>query len=293
MQDIFQGEGNQKKVGLVLEGGGMRGMYTTAVLDNFLELGVRVDGLVGVSAGAIHGASYLSNQIGRNVRYNLKYIGDKRYMSISSLVRTGDLFNKEFCYETIPNELNKFDYGTFRRNAEKIPFYVCCTNLESGEAEYIRITDLEKDMDYLRASASLPLVSKTVEADGLKLLDGGTADSIPVDYMRSIGYEKNIVVLTRPEGYRKKAEKPLRLMERKYRDYPLYVDACRNRAKMYNDTLQKLKIYEEEGSVLVIRPSRDFKISRTEKNVEKLKYLYKMGRYDTRRMLEDIFAFIG
>ena len=281
----------KQKIGLVLEGGGMRGMYTTAVLDNFLELGVHVDALIGVSAGAIHGASYLSQQIGRNVRYNLKYIGDKRYMSIRSLIQTGDLFNKEFCYDTIPNELNKFDYETFTKNAEEIPFYVVCTNLETGKAEYIRITDLKKDMDYMRASASLPLVSNTIEAGGMKLLDGGTADSIPIEYMRRIGYEKNIVVLTRPEGYMKRPEKTMKFLEIKYKNYPNYLESCRKRAHIYNATLEKLQEYEKDGSVLVIRPSREFKISRTERNVDKLKYLYKMGRYDTRRMIDEIKAF--
>ena len=283
----------KQKIGLVLEGGGMRGMYTTAVLDNFLEFGIRADGVIGVSAGAIHGASYLSNQIGRNVRYNLKFINDKRYMSIRSLIKTGDLFNKEFCYDTIPNKLNKFDYETFRKNAEEVPFYVVCTNLESGEAEYIRITDLEQDMDFMRASASLPLVSNTIEKDGMKLLDGGTADSIPVDFMRSIGYEKNIVVLTRPEGYTKKPDKTIKLMEHKYKEYPLYLETSRKRYEMYNETLRKLETYEKDGSVLVIRPSREFKISRTEKNVDKLKYLYKMGRYDTRRKIQEIIEYIG
>ncbi len=283
----------KEKVGLVLEGGGMRGMYTTAVLDVFLEQDIKVDGVVGVSAGAIHGATYLSEQIGRNVRYNLKYINDKRYMSLHSLITTGDLFNKDFCYDTIPNELNKFDYETFTKNAEQIPFYVVCTNLESGEAEYIRITDLKEDMDFIRASASMPFVSNIVEKDGMKLLDGGTADSIPVDFMLENGYDKVIVVLTRPEGYTKKADKTMGFVEHKYKQYPLYVESCRKRSDMYNETLVKIRQYEEDKKVYVIRPSREFSISRTERNVDKLKYLYKMGRHDAREKIQEIFTFIG
>lgn len=283
---------DNKGVGLVLEGGGMRGMYTAGVLDVFIEENFWPDGVIGVSAGAIHGCSYLANQRGRSVRYNLKYINDKRYMSLESLIKTGDIFNAKFCYETIPDELSIFDYKTFEKNAEKIPFYVVCSNVETGEAEYIRCKDLKTEMDYLRASASLPLVSKKVEIDNKLLLDGGTTDSIPVDFFRKSGYKKNIVILTRPEGYEKKPDSTLRVLEKVYKDYPEYVEACRNRHIIYNQTLAELKHYEEAGEVLIIRPSREFKIGRMEKNVDKLKYLYKMGRHDARKMRDKIRSFL-
>lgn len=283
---------DNKGIGLVLEGGGMRGMYTAAVLDVFLQQGIDLQAVVGVSAGAIHGCNYISKQIGRGVRYNLKYIQDKRYMSFRSLVKTGDLFNKEFCYETIPNELNKFDYETFKERAKDIPFYVTCTELETGKPRYIRCMDLEEDMDYMRASASLPLVSKAVERDGMKLLDGGTSDSIPIDFMREQGYKKNIVVLTRPAGYIKKQDKSIKLLQMVYKKYPEYVEACKHRFEQYNACVEELERLEKAGEVLIIRPTRSVKIGRTEKNKDKLKYMYKLGRYDTIRMLQDIRDFI-
>jgi predicted patatin/cPLA2 family phospholipase len=210
-----------------------------------------------------------------------------------SLIKTGDIFNVDFCYSTIPNELAVFDYKKFTENAEKIPFYVVCSNVETGKPEYIRCTDFRKEMDYMRASASLPLVSRIVEVDGKKLLDGGTTDSIPVAYFRSIGYDKNIVILTRPEGYQKKPDVSIRVIEKLYKDYPEYVEACRIRHEMYNQTLEYIEHYEREGSILVIRPSREFKISRIEKNTKKLKYLYKMGRYDAGKRLEEIRNFLA
>lgn len=281
-----------EKVGLVLEGGGMRGMYTAGVLDVFLKENIWPDGIIGVSAGAVHGCSYLSEQLGRSIRYNLKYIKDKRYLSFKSLVTTGDIFNVEFCYDTIPNELSKFDYDKFAENAEKIPFYVGCSNVETGKPEYIRCTDFREQMDYMRASASLPLVSRIVETGGMKLLDGGTTDSIPVAYFRSIGYKKNIIVLTRPEGYVKKPDSAVRVIEKVYSKYPEYVQACRERHEMYNRTLQYIDYYEKTGKILVIRPTREVKIGRIEKDSDKLKYMYKLGRHDARVRLKEIKEFI-
>ncbi len=283
---------DREKVGLVLEGGGMRGLYTAGVLDVFLQENIWPDGVVGVSAGAIHGGNYMAGQIGRSVRYNLKYINDKRYMSLRSLITTGNLFNKEFCYDTIPNKLSVFDYATYKKNAEKIPFYVTCSNLETGEAEHIRILDFKEEMDYLRASASLPLVSEIVEVGGKKLLDGGTCDSIPVRFFRDMGYKKNIVVLTRPEGYEKKPDKTVGVLEKVYGQYPEYIRACRERHEKYNMILDYIAHYEKEGQLIVIRPSKNVKIGRTEKNVNKLKYMYKMGRHDAKVQLDKIKKFM-
>lgn len=281
------------KIGLVLEGGGMRGMYTAGVLDVFLQEGIWPDGIIGVSAGAIHGCSYLSEQLGRSVRYNLKYIKDKRYVSLRSLITTGDIFNVDFCYDAIPNQLNKFDYDTFKKNAEKIPFYVTCSNVDTGKPEYIRCRDFRNDMDYMRASASLPLVSRIVEIHEKKLLDGGTTDSIPVAYFRSIGYHKNIVVLTRPAGYEKKPDPSINVIEKVYHKYPEYVEACRERHEMYNRTLQYIDYYEKAGQILVIRPTREVRIGRLEKNTNKLKYMYKLGRHDARAKLNEIRSFMN
>ncbi len=278
-------------IGLVLEGGGMRGMYTAGVLDAFMLEGIEADGVIGVSAGAICGCSYLSKQIGRTIRYNIKYAGDKRYASFKSLKETGDIFNVDFCYEQLPKKLNVFDYDTFRERSQKIPFYVTCTNLETGGAEHIRCTDLWDEMDYMRASASMPLVSNIIEKDGMKLLDGGTADSIPLKFFESIGYEKNIVVLTRPLGYVKKQDATIKLMKIMYKDYPKYVKACEERYKVYNEQLAYIEEQEKNGKVIIIRPSRDAKIGRMEKNPDKLKYIYKLGRYDAMKKLDAIKSF--
>ncbi len=282
----------EKRLGLVLEGGGMRGIYSSGVLDEFLEQGVKVDGLVGVSAGILHGVTYVSEQIGRNVRYMVKYRGNKRFMSLSSLIKTGNICETEFCYHEIPEKLYPFDYETFRKNAERMEVYSCATNLETGKAEYIRVTDLRTQIDALRASASLPLVSEIVEYDGKKLLDGGTADSIPVDFMREKGFSKNIVILTRPAGYQKGADRTIPLMKWKYSAYPAYVEAAANREKNYNATLDRLKGYVEDGSAYILQPSRDLGISRTEKDLKKLKRMYKLGRFDARNHMEEIKAYV-
>lgn len=290
--NLTQGADERQNVGLVLEGGGMRGMYTAGVLDVFLQENIWPDGVIGVSAGAIHGCSYLSEQLGRSVRYNLKYIKDKRYVSLKSLVTTGDIFNAEFCYDTIPNELSVFDYDRFKQNAERIPFYVTCSNVDTGEPEYIRCRDFRQDMEYMRASASLPLVSRIVCVREKQLLDGGTTDSIPVAYFRSIGYKKNIVILTRPKGYVKEKDPSIHVIEKLYAKYPEYVQACRERHEMYNRTLQYIDYYEKAGQILVIRPTREIKIGRIEKNVGKLKYMYKLGRHDAREKLAEIKRFL-
>lgn len=281
-----------QKVGLVLEGGGMRGMYTAGVLDVFLQENIWPDAVIGVSAGAIHGCSYLSGQLGRSVRYNLKYINDKRYMSLRSLITTGDIFNVNFCYDKIPNELSVFDYDTFKKNAENIPFYVTCSNVDTGKPEYIRCRDFRYDMDYMRASASLPIVSRMVKVNEKKLLDGGTTDSIPVKFFESIGYKKNIVVLTRPEGYVKKESSSIHILKLLYRKYPAYLEACEKRPKLYNETVEYIEQQQKDGNIIVIRPSRKVKIARTEKDTEKLKYMYKLGRHDTLKQLQEIKQFI-
>ncbi|MBR3599989.1 MAG: patatin family protein [Lachnospiraceae bacterium] len=282
----------EEKVGLVLEGGGMRGMYTTGVLDVFLEKGLVPDAVIGVSAGAVFGCSYMSEQHGRGIRYNLKYINDDRYASVKSWLKTGNIFNAKFCYDEIPNKLDIYDYDKFKENAAKIPFYVCCTNVDTGKPEYIRCTDFRKEMDYMRASASLPLVSKIVYKGGKKLLDGGTADSIPVEYFRSIGYKKNIVVLTRPEGYVKKPSSTAKLLKFRYKNYPEFIEANINRHHNYNKSLSDIEEQERRGETIIIRPSVEYKIGRIEKDREKLKYMYKLGRKDAKAKIEELKAFL-
>lgn len=278
------------KTGLVLEGGGMRGIYTAGVLDVFLDHNITVDGVIGVSAGAIHGASFLSKQRGRNIAYSLEYRNNKEYMSLKSLLKTGNLFGVDFCYDRLPNELYKFDYDAFEENPTR--FYVCCTNVETGQPEYLECTDLRKDMDKLRASASLPIVSQIVEVDGKKLLDGGTADSIPIFQFRRMGYRKDIVVLTRPEGYVKEEDSMLKLEAIRYKEYPEYVKRIAMRHLYYNKTLEKLVELEQKGEVLIIRPSVQIDISRTEKDDKKIQAMYDLGVYDAQNKIEEVAEFL-
>lgn len=265
------------KTGLVLEGGGMRGIYTAGVLDVFMEQGISFDGVIGVSAGAIHGSSYVAGQHGRSIRYYKKYCNNDHFMSYKSLLRTGDVVEKKFCYYDLPERLDPFDYQAFKTSKTK--FYVTCSNLETGKAEYPLITDMRRQVELMRASASLPYLSRIVKFDGKKLLDGGCTDSIPVKAFRRMGYKKIVVVLTRPQGYRKEPEKRdlSRIM---YRRYPQFGQALRNRYKAYNRTLAYIRKLEKRGKIFVIRPSENPGIGRMEHDPEKIQRVYDMGRRD-------------
>lgn len=278
------------KKGLILEGGGMRGMYTAGVLDVFMEEGITVDGAVGVSAGAVFGCNYKSLQKGRPLRYNLRFCRDKRYFSWSSFIKTGDLFNEEFCYHEIPDRLDPFDVEAYQKNP--MEFYVTCTDVATGNAVYhLCERGNAEDIQWMRASASMPMVSRVVELDGMGLLDGGIADSIPITWFRSIGYEKNIVILTQPEGYRKEKNKSLPVMKRVMRKYPAVYEAMAKRHEVYNDTLDELERLEKAGEVLILRPSRPLHVGRTERDGKRLKMLYTLGTYDAKQNLEKIREF--
>ena len=271
-----------QKTGLVLEGGGMRGIYTAGVLDLFMDQGITFDGVIGVSAGAIHGCSFLSGQRGRNIRYYKKYCRDWHFMSIRNLLFTGDIAGERFCYHTLPEKLDPYDYKAFNNNP--CAFYVGCSNVKTGKPEYLRLTDMKQQIDYLRASASLPLVSRIVNAGGKKLLDGGCTDSIPVKAFMKMGYERNVAVLTRHKGYRKGPEKTA-LTKLCYRHYPAFVKAVKERPNVYNQTLDDIEKLEKSGQVFVIRPSRPLNIGRMEKNPQKLQLVYELGYQDAARCL--------
>ncbi len=275
--------------GLVLEGGAMRGIYTAGVLDVLMEKEVVVDGVIGVSAGALYGCSYVSGQIKRSIRYTFKYRSDRHFMGLYSLIRTGDIVGEEFCYHTIPEKLDPFDNEALKASDTK--FYVTCTNVETGKAEYIHCTDLFEQIEYLRASASMPYVSKIVEIDGKKYLDGGVADSIPIEAFRNLGYDKNIVVLTRPRDYCKPPTnpKPAKIL---YKKYPEFCKAIEDRHINYNNTLLRLEELEEKGEVIVIAPSVDMHIHRMEKDKDKILAMYKLGRKDALRSLKNIQEFM-
>ena len=279
------------KIGLVLEGGALRGIYTAGVLDVLLKNNVKVDKIIGVSAGALFGVNYKSNQPGRALRYNLKYCNNKNYMSYHSLLTTGNIVNKEFCFDKLVNELDPFDFDTFSNN--KIDFYATVTNVETGKAEYHLIKDLhnEKDSEYLRASGSMPFVSQIVEIDGKKYLDGAIADSIPIDKMLTMSVDKIIVVPTRPIDFRRRKKTTI-LNKLKYKKYPLFVDKLSNRYKMYNEEVERIIDLENQGKVFVIRPSRFVNIKRLEKNPEIIQEMYDLGVSDTKSKLKELKKYL-
>lgn len=282
------------KTGLILEGGAMRGMYSAGVCDVLMEQDITFDGCIGVSAGATFGCNVKSHQIGRVIRYNCKYSRDPRYASFRSLLFTGDYFGKQFCYEEIPDRLDLFDYETYKNNP--MPFYIVCTDAVTGEALYHRADTCDKrDLTYMRASASMPLFSRIVEVDGHHLSDGGTADSIPLAWFREQGYTRNLIVLTRPAGYRKSPSPPamnalFRLFLHKY---PALIQALKNRHIGYNRALDEIAKAEQRGEALVLRPSRDLHLGRIEKDPDKLREMYELGRTDAEAKLEQIRAFVA
>jgi len=279
------------KIGLVLEGGAMRGMYTAGVLDVLMENDIKVDGTIGVSAGACFGCNYKSRQIGRSIRYNLKYCKDPRYVSIRSLLFSGDIYNAKFCYEEIPVHLDPFDVEAYQKNP--MDFYVVATDVNTGKAVYQRLDKGDgDDIQWIRASASMPLVSRIVQIGEQKLLDGGIADSIPFEWFIANGYEKNIVVLTQPKGYVKSKNPLMSLVRLRMKKYPKMIEAMAKRHIEYNECLKRLEKREQEGNTLVIRPSEPLGIKRTEKNPEKLKAVYELGRKDAAAMLEKVKEFV-
>lgn len=278
------------EAGLVVEGGGMRGVYTAGVLDYFMEKNLYFDDCYGVSAGACHISSYVSKQIGRSMKVTLDYINDKRYCSINSLIKTGDMFGVEMLYDIIPNKLELYDYETF--NKFKGNFYSVVTNCKTGKAEYIKIKDMKKDIIAVRASSSLPLLSRIVEINGKEYLDGGITDSIPIKKSIKDGHKKNVVILTRDKTYRKSKPKFLSFFKLKYKKYPNLVKAIENRYKMYNETLDFLEEEKAKNEVFIIQPKLPVKISRIEKDKDKLKALYDQGYEDAKELYEDLMKFL-
>lgn len=278
------------KIGLVLEGGAMRGMFTAGVLDVFMENDIDFPAMVGVSAGAAFGCNFKSRQIGRVIRYNKQYCGDKRYCSMWSLVTTGDLYGADFCYREIPQELDPFDDETFETNP--IAFYVVCTDVLTGKPVYQRIdkTD-EEGYLWMRASASMPMVSRVVEVGGYTLLDGGMSDSIPLRFMQEKGFAKNVVVLTQPRSYVKQPNNPA-LMTIGLRQYPAMAEAMIRRHAMYRYQRDYVFQSEKNGDTLVICPDSDLGVAHTEHDPEKLEAVYQAGRTVALRELNKIKAFI-
>lgn len=278
------------KTCLVLEGGAMRGIYTAGVLDTLMQNNIKFDAIIGVSAGALFGINYKSNQKGRAYRYNMKYINDKEYIGLYSYLTTGNIMNKSFCFDKLVNELDKFDYQAFKNNKTK--FYVVVTNLLTGTPEYQELTDLkdQNQMEYLRASGSMQYVSKPVKINNNYYLDGATGDSIPIKYMEKLGFNKIIVVGTRPEGYKKQYKpQPSKIF---YKKYPKFIKALSNRPSMYNETIKYIEKKANNHEIIFIRPSQDLKVKRIEKNKKKLSSLYTLGQNDTKEIISTINKYL-
>ena len=286
---MYNKDGDNMKTCLVLEGGALRGIYTAGVLDTLQKEKIVVDTIIGVSMGSICGINYVSNQIGRTLRYNLKYCKDKNYMSYHNLIKTKDIVNNKFAYDTIPNKLDLFDYDAYKNRKTKLLCTV--TNIETGLAEYIEIKDPKKEIDYLRAGASMPVVSSIVEIKNKKYLDGGISDSIPVEKAITLGYDKIIVVLTRPIEYRKRKSKN-KLLQRPYKDYPNLQKALSKRNENYNKTVEEIIKLEEDKKILVIRPTKKVKIKRIEHNPNRIKEQYNLGVEDCNAKLKEVKNFL-
>ena len=278
------------RVGLVLEGGAMRGMYTAGVLDVFLDHDIHVDAIVGVSAGACFGCNLFSKQRGRALRYNQRFAGDKRNVSLRSLLLTGDIVNRKFAYYVVPREYDLFDEETFEKSGGE--YWVTVTNVDTGEAEYMLVHNLLEEIEKLRASAQMPFCSRMVDIDGKKYLDGGIADSIPVRAAMDMGFDKLIVVLTQPEDY-VKGPMNKHLIRAFYRKYPNLCKTLEERHTRYNAQAADIAQLEKEGKIFVIRPQKALEISRLEKDPEELARVHGIGLADGEKMMDALKAYLS
>jgi len=280
------------KIGLVLEGGAMRGMYTAGVLDVFMDNNIHFDGIIGVSAGALFGPNYFSKQRGRVIRYNKRFCKDRRYMSLINFVLTGNAINKKFAFYDVTTKYDIFDNETFIKN--NTGYYVTATNVETGKAEYLEVKDILNDMEMLRATSAIPLVSRMVKINDKKYLDGGVSDSIPVDKCKKLGYEKIVVVLTRPIEYRKEilSSKKLKLVNIRYKKYPNLIKTMKNRHKEYNKTIEKIIDMENKKEIYVIRPSESINVKVIERDPKKLQEVYELGIRDAKSNIKNLKEYL-
>lgn len=280
------------KTGIVLEGGGMRGMYTCGILDVLMENHIYVDGMVGVSAGIAFGCNYKSRQAGRALRYNVRFANDKRYSGIISLLKTGNYYNADFAYKLVPTHYDVFDSNVFEDSPMEC--YAVCFDVKSGAGVYQRLTRVDDDFfEWIRASASMPVVAQPVAVGGRLLLDGGLADSIPLEFMMNKGYNRNIVILTREEGYRKTAERGMWLMKPLLRKWPKVIEALQKRPAHYNMQLQKVREEERAGNAFVFRPLKPLNVSRTTHDAAEMNRVYRQGREEALQRLDELKRFLA
>ena len=281
-----------KKVGLVLEGGAMRGMYTAGVLDILMDNNINIDGIVGTSAGALFGVNYFSKQRGRVIRYSKRFCKDVRYISKLSLLLTGNIVNKNFAYYKVTKKYDIFDSETFKKNNKD--YYVTITNIKTGLPEYKKIEDPIKDMEYLRASSAIPLVTKNISINDKLYLDGGISDAIPIKKCIDLGYDKIIVILTQPMEYKKTelSKNKINIIKRKYKKYPKLINTMIDRHNNYNETIEYIKMLEKNKKIFVIRPSKKIDINIIERNKDKLQSVYDLGKKDALKTVRNLKKYL-
>ena len=279
-----------KKTALVLEGGAMRGMYTAAVLDVLMDEGIEVDAIYATSAGVLFGVNYLSGQKGRAIRYNKRFSRDKRYMGLYSLVTSGNIINRDFAFYEVPFTLDVFDDEAYKKSKTKMVATV--TNVQTGGVEYMEIGSVLEQMEVLRAASAMPFVSHMVELDGQLYLDGGLSDSIPLKKCQEDGYERIVVVETRPKGYRKGKTNPI-AAKVFYSKYPNLVETINNRYKAYNAILQEIEELDAKGEIVLVRPTKDLKLGRIESNPDRLQETYDLGIEDAKSLLPRIKTYLA
>lgn len=280
------------KVGLVLEGGSMRALFSAGVLDTFMDEDIKIDGIIGVSAGALFGPNYFSKQKGRALRYSQRFCKDYRNISLLSFFLTGNVVNKKFAYYDITTKYDIFDNETYIKN--NTGYYAAVTNIETAQAEYLELKDVLKDMEVLRATAALPILSRIVPINNKKYLDGGIADSIPVLKCKEMGYDKIIVVLTRPIEYRKKPlnDKILKLVKVLYKKYPKFIELMENRHDRYNEQVELIRKMEENNEIFVIRPTKPIHLKTIERNPNDLQEVYDLGIKDCMNKINELKEYL-
>ena len=260
---------------VIFEGGAMRCQFTAGVADFWMEKLFFPQRIIGTSAGALTGSNYAAGLKGRTCLINLKYANDPRYLSLQSFVRTGNVCGREFVFDEIPNKLDPFDPSAY--NESPVRLTCVSSNLNTGEADYTTMEDYQRDLPYLIATSSLPLLSQIVEVDGKKLLDGGNCDSIPLNHSRLTGAKKHIVVLTQHESYVKQPNKLMALMRARYADYPYFCDRAEHRHFEYNRLMRELPRLHEAGEIFLIRPQKPVEVGHLEHDQDKLLDLYSQG----------------
>lgn len=280
------------KKGLVLEGGGLRGIYTSGIIDEMMAQGfTNIDGIVGVSAGACFGVNMKSNQPGRALRYNLQMVGNSEYMSVRTMLKTGSYINPEFCYHVVPTQIDVFDGEAFAANP--MEFHLVCTDCATGKPVYHQIDHVDYEvLEWIRASASLPMVCQPVPLDGKMLLDGGLSDSIPLKFFQGLGYERNIVILTRPLSYRKEPLSFSWAVKLILRKYPAIYECMKHRHEMYNAQMDYVISEAKKGNTLIIAPEEPLQIGRVEMKPDKLNLMHRLGREACLKHLDEIKDFL-